>query len=665
MHSMLRRLGLALGLLLLAQAAGAAGTLTPIDSPDAPIEIRDHHADVVIEGGFARTEVTQTFFNPNPSDLEALYAFPVPKGASLAEVSIQSGEIEIHGEVLPREEAERLYGVEKSAGNEAGLATKESYQRFEFRVFPVRAQSETRVRFRYYQPVEIDTGVGRYLYPLEEGGTDEVAEAFWLRNDTVTGSFSVALELRSGWPVVDVRTPGFEGAAVVEELGEGHHRVRIEQQGAKLARDFVFYWRLADDLPGRVEVVPYRAAGADGGTFMMVVTPGIDLQPLAAGVDWVFVLDASGSMNGKIATLARGVGKALGELRPEDRFRLVTFSNRAHELTPGFVPATPEAVQRWLANVQQIQAGGSTNLYEGLELGLERLDDDRATNLILVTDAVTNTGIVEPKRFHALMQKHDIRVFGFLMGNSANWPLMRTITGASGGFADSISNGDDLVGKVLLAKSKVTHEALHGVEVKIRGVETHDVTGAVIPKVYRGQQLVLFGKYAGDGEAKLAITARMTGEDKTYATRFAFPEVAEDHPELERLWALAKIEELEDLANAGLLPPEESKQAVQDLGVAHQIVTDETAMVVLSDEAFTRHGVERRNQARTATEHAAQARRRTAPIANHRVDSQQPAFPRKAPRLGGGSGAIDPVSGLIGLGLAAGAFAARRRRGSA
>ncbi len=61
-----------------------------------------------------------------------------------------------------------------------------------------------------------------------------------------------------------------------------------------LNRDFVFYYRLQDDLPGRVELVAYRADETKPGTFMLVVTPGLDLQPLNRGADYTFVLDVSG-----------------------------------------------------------------------------------------------------------------------------------------------------------------------------------------------------------------------------------------------------------------------------------------------------------------------------------------------------------------------------------
>lgn len=639
-------------------AARAAGTLTPLGSPDQPIAIRSHHVNVVVNNGFARTEVTQTFYNPNPVDLEGVYAFPVPLSASLSEVAILTGEREIHGEVVAAEEARRLYGEEKSRGNDAGLATRNGYQTFEFRVFPIRSRDETRLRFVYYQPLEIDTGIARYLYPLEEGGTDELARQFWTSNESVEGLFSAELEVKSAWAVTDLRVPGFENEAVLDELAEGHYRVRIEKQGAALNRDLVLYYRLADGLPGRVEMVPYRADPKGPGTFMLVLTPGLDLAEITGGADYVFVLDVSGSMSGKIHTLADGVARALGELDARDRFRVVTFSSQADEITRGWIGATPGNVTHWANEVKKLGTRGGTNLYAGLELGLRDLDEDRATSVVLVTDAVTNTGVVDPRRFHELVKKVDVRMFGFLMGNSANWPLMRLICEASGGFYAQISNADDVLGQLLLAKSKLTHEALHDAEVEIEGVHTRETTGAVIGKVYRGQQLVLFGRYDEPGAATLRLRARLTGQDRTYETRFVFPELDADNPEIERLWAMSRIEEIETLADVGLFDREEAKRAIRELGIDQQLVTDETSMLVLSDEAFARHGIERRNQARVATEREAQARRAGQPVQGYRVDRDRPMFDWPAPSLGGG--ALDPIGGALALGLGALALASTR-----
>ena len=524
--------------------AHAGGTLKSKSSADQALQILDHRVTVSIVDGFARTEVAQTFFNPNARELEALYSFPVPESASLSEMTIVAGESRLDGEVVRADEAERVYREEKDAGNDAGLARRDSYRTFEFRVARVPAQGEASFRFVYYQPLELDAGVGRYVYPLEDGGTDDQARAFWERRERVERSFGFHLELSSSWPVEDVRMPGLEAAAVLQKIDEGCWHADVEVQGGlDLTRDLVLYYRLQDGLPGRVELVPYRASTEAPGTFMLVVTPGIDLAPLVNGADYVFVLDVSGSMDRKLHTLADGVARALGQLQPRDRFRVVTFNDQARELVP-WREASPENVAQALRGLEAVRAGGGTDLFGGLKLGLARLDADRATSLVLVTDAVANVGETDPRRFAELMKTHDLRVFGFLLGNSANWPLMRTIADASGGFYAAVSNADDVVGQILLAKQKVTHEALHDAQLRFSGVSVHDVS-TLRSKVYHGQQLVLFGRYAEPGPLEIELSARLTGEDEVYRTTAMLPPLDGEHPELERLWAMDRIEELE------------------------------------------------------------------------------------------------------------------------
>lgn len=645
------------------ESVHAAGTLTPTRSGGQPIKIRDHQVHVTINNGFAVTEVVQTFYNPNAQDLEAIYSFPLPKSASLSEVTCTMGENEIHGEVVGRDKARKLYEEEKSSGGDAGLAEKNEFYTFDFFVYPVRALDETRVRFLYYQPLEIDTGVGRYVYPLEAGGTDEAAHSFWSENNRVENIFSVTVELKSAWPVAAVRVPGYESDASVEKHSEGRYTVRLEKQKAVLDSDFVFYYRLAEGLPGRVELIPYKSAKNKPGTFMMVVTPGIDLKPLDNGADYLFVLDISGSMSGKIRTLGRGVAKALGEMGGGDRFRIVTFNTSARDVTGGWIDATPETVRETIKVVERLKTEGGTNLFEGLRKALRCLDDDRATSLVLVTDAVTNTGELSPAAFDDLMKQYDVRLFGFIMGNSGNWPLMRVICEASGGFSAGVSNDDDIIGQIVLAKSKILHECLHDAEFKISGLSLLDEPRENIGKIYRGEQLVLFGRYESGGRARIKLKARLTGEDRTYETVFDFPDVDGLNPEIERLWALNRIEQLEQIAAIETETADEYRESIEDLGIKYQLVTDETSMVVLSDQAFARQGIERRNQKRIGVENEARAERSRAAresgqaVRKRRADESKPMFDQPAPRPsrkrrggggGGGGGALDPASvGLI------------------
>ncbi|MBN2039333.1 MAG: VWA domain-containing protein [Spirochaetes bacterium] len=642
----------------------AAGTLTPTGSYDSPVQIMDHSVNVTINNGFAITRVTQTFFNPNDRDLEAIYSFPLPKSASLSEVTITIGEKIIEGEVVEKDKAKKVYEEERDKGNESGMAEKNSYQDFRFYVSPVKANDKAVITFVYYQPLEIDTGMGRYVYPLEAGGTDDAAERFWTSNSKVEGMFSIEVDMKSAFPVRSVRAPGFNPVTSADNIANGEYKARYESPQGSLNRDFVFYYKLQDNLPGRVEVIPYKASKNKPGSFMMVITPGLDLKPLTNGADYIFVLDKSGSMDGKIQTLAKGVIQSLGKMRPEDRFRIITFDTNAREITKHWISATRENVEDWSNRIMNIHADGSTNLYDALDLCLEDIkNDDRATSVILVTDGVTNTGMVDPKEFHKLLQKYDIRIFGFLMGNSANWPLIRVICETSGGFYAGVSNSDDIIGQILKAKNKITHECLHHTTWKISGVKVYDNTDQNLKKVYHGQQLVLFGRYDKAGRATLTINARLTGQDKTYTTTFDFPETDTDNPEIERLWALNQVEQTELLMNTGQINPETGQGRIRKLGLENQLVTDETSMLVLSDESFKEHGIKRNNKARLALEHKAQAKRTSQPAKNYRVDRSKPAFNFKVPSFGGGGGgAVDPMGLLIAIGLGISALAGYRRR---
>ena len=667
-----------LAITLVAGSVQAAGLLTPSDGSIPALEIRDHQVDVVIEDGYAITTIEQVFVNSHDRDLEAQYSFPLPAHGTVVELTVWIDGQPVTGEVLEKEQAHQLYEEEKAAGRDAGITEKDSYKTFETWISPVRARQDTRVRIVYLQPAEVDTGIGRYVYPLEEGGVDEQKLAFWTANEQVTGSFSFDLRIRSAYPIEAVRSPN-QPQAIIQSQTDGEWSVHLGNRMSTtgdmasdearddlevdsatrtvanapvftLDKDLVIYWRHKAGLPGSVDLVAHKTADGDRGTFMMVVTPGDDLKPIQEGKDWVFVLDVSGSMRGKYATLVDGVQRALHKMKTEDRFRIVLFNNRSWELTPGFVSASPEMVTHYNQALLAIAPDNGTNLYAGLDQGLKSLDADRTSALVLVTDGVANVGETKQRKFIELIKKKDIRLFTFVLGNSANRPLLEALAKASNGFAVNISNSDDIVGQLLAATSKVTHEALHGVKISIDGIKTADITPGEIGSLYRGQQLVIFGHYWGEGMADVRLSGRISGEDKIHQTRFAFPAVANENPEVERLWAYASVEEaLQEMDNFGEDP--DLKQAITDLGVEYGLVTDYTAMVVVRNEVFDEHGIKRNNRERRAMEDAASQQRARRPAVSRQVDNQQPMYSSNRASHSG-SGALDIWTLLLLLPLA-------------
>ena len=124
-----------------------------------------------------------------------------------------------------------------------------------------------------------------------------------------------------------------------------------------------------------------------------------------------------------------------------------------------------------------------------------------------------------------------------------------------------------------------------------------------------------------------------------------------------RLWAYASIreaqQEMEDFGEDADL-----KQAIVDLAVEYGLVTDYTAMVVVRDEVFQAHGIERRNRDRRTLEQAAAQQRALRAAVSRRVDTQQPMYSSNRPGHSG-SGALDGWTLLLLLPVA---WLAWRRR---
>ncbi|NNJ78187.1 MAG: hypothetical protein HKP19_02915, partial [Xanthomonadales bacterium] len=282
----------AITLSLISQVAFAAGLLAPANSDLPPLDIREHHVEVVIEDGYAITTVLQVFDNPHDQDLEAVYSFPVPEKAAVGEFTFWIDGEAVTGEVLEKQRAREIYEEEKQAGRDAALTEQDSYRTFDIAVHPVRARQDATVRLTYIQPVHVDTSIGRYVYPLEDGGVDEERLSFWTYNDAVTESFSFRLIFRSSWPVDEFRLPRHPQAHIVqiaenewqvellnETAGSQEHREEGAEPASgnivhRLDQDIVVYWRQAQGLPASVELLAYKEDPQGRGTFMMTITPG-------------------------------------------------------------------------------------------------------------------------------------------------------------------------------------------------------------------------------------------------------------------------------------------------------------------------------------------------------------------------------------------------------
>lgn len=157
-------------------------------------------------------------------------------------------------------------------------------------------------------------------------------------------------------------------------------------------------------------------------------------------VDLVVVLDRSGSMNGqKINDARRAILNLLNRLTTRDRLALVTYSNHVR-IETGLLPVDGDNRTILARAVNQVSAGGGTNLGGGLKGGIDTLlradEAGRQRKVILISDGLANQGITDPHelgRMASIAVERNFSISSVGVGYDFNEVLMTALADRGAG----------------------------------------------------------------------------------------------------------------------------------------------------------------------------------------------------------------------------------------
>ncbi len=145
-------------------------------------------------------------------------------------------------------------------------------------------------------------------------------------------------------------------------------------------------------------------------------------------------------------------------------------------------------------------------------------------------------------------------------------------------------------------------------------VKAHDMYPNPLPDLFRGSQVVAFGRYSASGQVAVELTAVAKGQKKQFAYDAHFPEVSTGTEFIASLWAQRKIAYLLDQVRLHG-ENKELREEVMRLSKEYGIATPYTSYLVLEDEAaYIRHGIVRGGAWRAARAALPEATARTAPL---------------------------------------------------
>lgn len=582
--------------LLLAPATAAADGLIVIDRPPpgwrppphvphafAPLEVRRHHVTVAIEGQVATTEVDQTFFNPNDRQLEGSYLFPVPKGAKIDSFAMDIDGKLTEAELLDAAKARKIYEDIVRSMKDPALLEYAGQDLFKVRIFPLEPRSEKRVKLKYTQLLSADGGLLDYRYPLN-------TEKFSAKP---LESVSVTVRLQADAPLTTIHSPSHE--VEVKRDGDRKAVIGFEARDLRPDADFQLVWGVEPAESVGLGVLCHRDAEDDEGTFALFAAPSpaaIDAAPQPK--DIVFVLDTSGSMadGDKLGQARRALEFCLRNLDDRDRFGVVRFATEAEALADKLLPADETSREQAVAFVKGFKPIGGTAIADALTRGLRLAtadhDPDRPCFVVFLTDGLPTVGTTDVGKLVEVVTdtagKRPIRVFCFGVGTDVNTHLLDRIVETTRAASQYVLPGEDLELKLANFYGKIASPVLANLELAVEGdVRLSKMHPAPLPDLFKGEQLVVFGRYAGRGRATLTLTGTVAGEPRRFTLTKSFPKQDDGRDFLPRLWAARRVGFLLDQIRLHGESKEVRDEAAT-LARRYGIVTPYTSWLILEDE---------------------------------------------------------------------------------
>ena len=527
----------------------------------------------VIEGRVARVEVTEQFRNAGGGLAEGTYLYPMPGEAVFTDFSLWMGEREVRGEMMGADQARGIYEAIVRRLRDPALLTLEGHGLIRARVFPIQPGETRRVVLRYTQVLQRAGDAYRLRYAI--GRRDPASGRGLYDAGPAAGTFSYTVTVPSA---DDYGTPY-----------SPTHQLRVRREGARLEvsldpdadGEAELFFPLRRGLVG-TSVVTYAPGGEDG-YFLLLLSPPAESEEVPLPRDLTLVIDVSGSMAGpKLDQAKAAIAQALEALRPADRFRLVTFSTMVTNFRDGFTAATPANVRAAREFLDRLGANGGTNIRGALEAVLgSAVAEERLPLVLFLTDGLPTVGEQAPDRIADFAAGHvgRARLFTVGVGTDVNTYLLDRLAQQGRGSAEYVAPDASVevaLGQVL---GKIQHPALMNLRLAGTPVGVTQLYPGTLPDLFYGEELVLVGRYHGEGSGDVVISGERNGRRETFRARAAFPATEAGNDFVARLWASRRIGELTRQIRIEGATPSLVEQ-VRDLGLRYGILTEYTAYLV-------------------------------------------------------------------------------------
>jgi Ca-activated chloride channel family protein len=569
----------------------------------APLVATDVSVDVA--GIVSRTKVTQRFVNPTEAWREGVYLFPLPEGAAVDHMRVETGGRVIEGEIRERGAAKLAYESAKREGRQAGLVEQERPNLFTTSVALLPPDAEVVVTIEFQETLRYDSGSFRLRYPLaitpryvpaesrvrpqfpsdlahlvpdREVGSDptfddagRIVAPFALPGERTTAPVTMSITIDAGFPLASIESTSH--ALDVDTLPDGRVHVALAEGSVPADRDLELAWTPAvGAAPGAAVFTEQRNGRTQA--LVMILPPSGDATGPALPREATFVVDTSGSMSGtSIAQAKEATQFALSRLAPGDRFNVIEFNSRTRALFAAPMPVDETTIGAARRFVDALRADGGTEMKPALAAALS---PDAAQGYARQVFFLTDGAVGNEHELLALIRNRlgDRRLYTIAIGPSPNAWFIRKAAQVGRGTSTFIGDVRDVRERMTELFAKLERPVL--TDLSLTWPVGADVYPSRLPDLYAGEPIVVSASF--DGPPKTLSVVGRRGKSAWGAllpTGAGTPAAG-----VGALWAREKIRALSDAIIEGA-PEDEVKPLIVATALENHLVSKYTSLVAV------------------------------------------------------------------------------------
>jgi Ca-activated chloride channel family protein len=284
--------------------------------------------------------------------------------------------------------------------------------------------------------------------------------------------------------------------------------------------------------------------------------------------------------------------RAIENLRPGDRFNLVTFAGSTSVLFGQPVANTVENRRKALRFIDTLKGAGGTEMMKAINTALGGEHDPKKVRIVcFLTDGYVGNdmAIVGAVKEHA----ETTRVFSFGIGNSVNRFLMESMARAGRGEAHFVLSHEQAKKSADKFYERIDAPVLTDIELDFGGLEVEEVYPKRIEDLFAAKPVVVKGRYTGSGQATITLRGTNAAGSFERAIPVSFPVANPANGVLASQWARAKVDDLMLRDMKGLQQQQLDpalKEDITGLGITYSLLTQFTSFVAVEELRITEGG---------------------------------------------------------------------------